>query len=83
MVPSILPGNGFRSPRRAGLAGEVTVGSQLVVQVLAVAVAGAWSAGISLVLLKGIDATLGLQVPRDEEIEGLDVVTYGERAYDL
>ena len=57
-----------------------TVGSldQLIKQAEAVAITLIWSGVISFVLLKLIDATIGLRVSRDQEMEGLDIVLHGE-----
>ena len=38
-----------------------------------------WSGVISFILLKIIDAVIGLRVTKEEEVEGLDVVLHGER----
>jgi Amt family ammonium transporter len=58
-----------------------TVGgiAQLIIQAKAVAVTLIWSGGISFVLLKLIDWTIGLRVTHDDEIEGLDMTLHGER----
>ena len=58
-----------------------TVGgmSQLISQAEAVAVTLVWSGVVSFVLLKLIDATIGLRVTRDQEMEGLDLVLHGEQ----
>jgi ammonium transporter, Amt family len=56
---------------------------QLVVQIEAVAAAAAWSGVATFALVKLIGALTGLRVSREQEIEGLDVATHGERAYDL
>jgi ammonium transporter, Amt family len=37
----------------------------------------------TLVILKIVDATLGLRVSRDQEIEGLDLSMHGEEGYNL
>ncbi len=52
---------------------------QFISQVEAVAVTLIWSGVISFVLLKIIDAVIGLRVTSDQETEGLDVVLHGER----
>jgi len=51
---------------------------QLRVQAIAVAVTGAWSAAVSFVLLKVIDAIVGLRVSLDSERMGLDISLHGE-----
>ncbi len=48
-------------------------------QVYAVAATMAYSAIASFILLKVVDALVGLRVSEDEEREGLDVVLHGER----
>ena len=37
-----------------------------------------WSGGVSLVILKVIDATIGLRVPEDVERDSLDLQLHGE-----
>jgi Amt family ammonium transporter len=55
--------------------------AQLGVQALACAASGAYAAGVTWVLLKGIDATMGLRVEPSEEREGLDETLHGEQGY--
>lgn len=50
-------------------------------QLVAAAVATVYSAVATFVLLKLLDATLGLRVTHDEEIQGLDVSQHGEEGY--
>jgi len=50
-------------------------------QATAVVAAGAWSAVVTFVVLKGIDLTLGLRVDREVEHDGLDSALHGESAY--
>jgi Amt family ammonium transporter len=52
---------------------------QFEAQVVAVCSTLIWSGVVSLVLLKIIDAVIGLRVSKEEEVEGLDVVLHGER----
>jgi Amt family ammonium transporter len=54
---------------------------QLGIQALACAVSAAFAAGVTWVLLKGIEATLGLRVSELDEREGLDVAVHGEEGY--
>jgi Amt family ammonium transporter len=58
-------------------------GDQLVKQVVAVGVVVAFTAIASFVILKVIDAVIGLRVPEQEEVLGLDSTTHGELAYQL
>jgi len=48
-------------------------------------VAIAWSLSIvgTLILLKLVDAVVGLRVSREHEIEGLDITQHGEEGYDF
>ena len=43
----------------------------------------AWSAVLSLVILKLLDRTLGLRVDAEQEQIGLDLAEHEERAYNL
>ena len=52
-------------------------------QAVAVIVAIAFSASATWLILKAIDATIGLRVPEQEEALGLDTTTHGELAYQL
>eukprot|EP00667_Euglena_gracilis_P000578 EG_transcript_578 len=45
------------------------------------AVAGAWSFGLSFIIFKGLDWTLGLRLPPDMELYGLDEHEHGEGLY--
>jgi Amt family ammonium transporter len=54
---------------------------QLGVQVLACAATGVYALGTTFVILKVIDATLGLRVSEVDEREGLDSTQHGEDAY--
>ena len=52
---------------------------QILVQLYGVAVIGAFCAVATWVILKIVDAMVGLRVTRDEEVEGLDTALHGER----
>ncbi|MDD9934191.1 MAG: ammonium transporter [Myxococcales bacterium] len=64
--------DGLLTAGNVGLVGE---------QVLGVLAAGGYAAFVTWVLLKILDATMGLRVQEDEEREGLDTVLHGETAY--
>jgi len=55
--------------------------SQLGVQALGIIATAAWCGGISWLLLRVLDATLGLRVSEEDESEGLDLAAHGERGY--
>jgi len=50
-------------------------------QVVALGAAGAWAAVVTYVLLKVIDAVVGLRVSEEVEHDGLDAALHGESAY--
>jgi len=54
---------------------------QLVTQLIAVVVVAVYAAAVTWVLLKAIDAVIGIRVSQDEEQRGLDVTQHGEAAY--
>ncbi len=56
-------------------------GPLLVGQIVAVAVTAVFSVAVTLVLLKLIDATVGLRVSQEDEMRGLDVSEHGEEGY--
>ncbi|OUS11387.1 ammonia channel protein [Gammaproteobacteria bacterium 53_120_T64] len=66
-----------------GYAEGMTMGSQLGVQAIGVAATFMYTAVITYILLKVLDALMGLRVSDDEETEGLDIVLHDERGYDL
>jgi Amt family ammonium transporter len=54
---------------------------QLVTQFIAVAASWIWAGGMTWVILKLIDVTIGLRVQPEEELAGLDASVHGEAAY--
>ncbi len=66
-----------------GLADGVTIGEQVGVQLIGIAVTLVYTAIVTYVILKVVGAVVGLRVSADEETEGLDVVSHNERGYDL
>jgi Amt family ammonium transporter len=59
--------------------GEYDMAGQLVTQIKAVLVTLAWSGIGSAILFFIIDKTIGLRVPAEVEVEGLDLAEHGER----
>jgi Amt family ammonium transporter len=57
--------------------------AQLVPQLVGILAVGAYSAVVTLVLLKIIDKLIGLRVPVNDEREGLDSTEHGETGYAL
>jgi Amt family ammonium transporter len=56
---------------------------QLGVQALSVVATAAYSFVVTFLLLKGIDAAIGLRVSEEDERTGLDLAAHGETAYDF
>ena len=53
----------------------------LIGQLAAVGITWIFAAVVTFVLLKILDATMGLRVKRDHEIQGLDLSQHGEEGY--
>ncbi|MBA57296.1 MAG: ammonia channel protein [Pseudomonadales bacterium] len=67
-----------------GFGGDnASIGEQLKVQVIGIVATFGYTAVISWVLLKLVDAMVGLRVSEDQETEGLDIVLHEERGYDI
>jgi Amt family ammonium transporter len=63
------------------VAGAYDMGTQVWVQTKAVIVTLLWSGIGSAILYKVVDLIVGLRVTPEQELEGLDISTHGERAY--
>jgi Amt family ammonium transporter len=69
---------GVGHPLDLGIAGSFTV------QITGVVAVALWAGVGSFIILKLVGLlTGGLRVDKEEEIEGLDITSHGERAYDL
>ena len=66
-----------------GLADGRSITDQLLVQLTGIVATALWSAAVTYAALKLLDATLGLRVTIEEEIEGLDIVLHEETGYNL
>lgn len=66
----------------AGFADGMTMGSQLMAQAEAIGVTILYDAVVTFIILKVIDALIGLRVSEDEEREGLDITQHGEQVYE-
>ena len=67
----------------AGLADGVSIGAQLVTQCKGVLFTVVYTGIVSLILLKIVDAVIGLRVTEEQEVEGLDLTQHDERGYNL
>ncbi len=66
-----------------GLADDMTIASQLGVQLLGIAAVAVWSGVATFIIVKVVTALVGLRVDEETEIIGLDISAHGERGYDL
>ncbi len=57
------------------------ISAQVWIQAQAVLTSLIWSGVVAFIVFKLIDMTMGLRVAEEEEREGLDVASHGERAY--
>jgi Amt family ammonium transporter len=64
-----------------GYAEGVTMGHQVLIQLLSVGVTLVWSGVVAFIAYKVADMLVGLRVPEEQEREGLDVNSHGESAY--
>jgi Amt family ammonium transporter len=65
----------------SGFTVQQSLGAQLGVQALGILAAIAWCGAITWVLLKVLNATIGLRASEEHESEGLDLAQHGERGY--
>jgi len=72
----IFSGNGFSD-------GIDSIGGQFTVQAIGVVSTFLYTAVVSYILLKLVDAMVGLRIDDEEENIGLDLVLHDERGYDL
>jgi Amt family ammonium transporter len=66
----------------AGLAADMVWTQQLTVQAMAVALVALWSGIATFAIVKLIGLVTALRVSEEQENEGLDLASHGERAYD-
>jgi Amt family ammonium transporter len=58
-----------------------SIGGQVWIQLKGVLLTIVWSGVVSLIAYKIVDLVIGLRVPEEQEREGLDTSSHGERAY--
>jgi ammonium transporter, Amt family len=66
-----------------GTVGYPGIAAQLWIQVKAVAIVTVWTAVVATVAFLAVKAVMGLRVSEEQEREGLDITSHGERAYDM
>lgn len=64
-----------------GYAEGVTMGEQVLTQMVGVLATILWCGVVTFVILKVIDTVLGLRVTQEQETEGLDIVLHNETGY--
>jgi len=64
-------------------AGNHSMGDQVTVQLIGILATIAFTAVVTWLILKLVGAFMPLRVSREDEIEGLDIVSHEERGYDL
>ena len=72
----IFSGNGFSN-------GVSTIGGQLGIQLTGIAATFVYTAIVSWILLRVVDAIVTVRVDQEDETAGLDIVLHDERGYDL
>ena len=72
----IFSGNGFSD-------GISTIGGQLGIQLTGIAATFVYTAIVSWILLRVVDAIVTVRVDQEDETAGLDIVLHDERGYDL
>ena len=60
---------------------DVSIGDQLVVQVTGIVATFAYTAVVTFIILKVVNAITGLRVDADTETQGLDINLHNERGY--
>ncbi|HEX9706919.1 MAG TPA: ammonium transporter [Steroidobacteraceae bacterium] len=81
MVGALMTGVCAGALGGTGLAEGVTIGAQVWIQLKGVLFTVAWSGIGTFVILKLLDATIGVRVSWEQEVEGLDLALHDERAY--
>jgi len=82
VVGTILTGVFVSAPLGGvGYAAGMDMARQVGAQALGVVAVAGWCMALTWLLLKVIDATVGLRVTEDQEREGLDLALHGERGY--
>jgi ammonium transporter, Amt family len=67
----------------SGLADGMTIGSQMMVQIIGVLAVAAWTAVVTYGILKVVGMFISLRVSEEQETEGLDLVSHDEVGYSI
>ena len=83
-VLGILLTSVFAAPQFGGLGGDgYSIGTAFIGQLIGAVITVIWAGVAGYIILKIVQATVGLRTTPEEETEGLDITTHGERSYDL
>lgn len=64
-----------------GYSDGMTLSKQVLIQLMSVVITVIWSGVVAYIGFKIADKLVGLRVSEEEEHDGLDLTTHGERAY--
>ena len=73
----------FAAASLGGSKVDLDIGAQLFIQFKGVAITIAYCAVATFIILKVLDAIIGLRVTEEQETEGLDLTQHNERGYNL
>jgi Amt family ammonium transporter len=76
VLATTLGGLGYAQP-------DMTMGDAFFVQGIGVIATAAWSGVVTYILVKLVSSMVGFRVSVEEETEGLDITTHGERGYEI
>ncbi len=82
MVGALLTGV-FAAASLGGSKADLAIGAQVFIQFKGVLMTIIWCGVVSFVILKVLDAVMGLRVNEEQETEGLDLSQHNERGYNL
>ncbi len=82
IVGALLTGV-FTASALGGAGMDVGIGLQVWKQFLSIVITIVWSGVLSFIILKIVDAIVGLRVEEDDERMGLDLSQHNERGYNL
>ncbi len=82
IVGALLTGV-FTAKVLGGVGMDNSIGMQVWAQFRSIIITIVWSGGLSFIILKIVDAIVGLRVEEDDERQGLDISQHNERGYNL
>ncbi|MEQ6340269.1 MAG: ammonium transporter [Gammaproteobacteria bacterium] len=82
IVGALLTGV-FAAASLGGSKADLDIASQLFIQFKGVAITVVYCTVVTFIILKVLDAVIGLRVSEEQETEGLDLTQHNERGYNL